>query len=50
VVYGIGTTGRGGATPVRLAPAGIAVTLVLTAYVQGLVLVDRAAFEEYRFW
>jgi iron complex transport system permease protein len=50
VVYAIGTTGRGGATPVRLALAGIAVTFVLTAYVQGLVLIDRAAFEEYRFW
>ncbi len=50
VVYAIGATGRSGATPVRLALAGIAVTFALTAYVQGLVLVDRAAFEEYRFW
>jgi iron complex transport system permease protein len=50
VVYGIGATGRSGATPVRLALAGIVVTFALTAYVQGLVLVDRAAFEEYRFW
>ena len=35
VVYGIGTTGRGGATPVRLALAGIAVTFALTAYRPG---------------
>lgn len=50
VVYGIGATGRSGATPVRLALAGVAVTFALTAYVQGVVLVDRGAFEEYRFW
>ncbi len=50
VVYAIGATGSSGATPVRLALAGIAVTFALTAYVQALVLVDRAAFEEYRFW
>jgi iron complex transport system permease protein len=50
VVYGIGATGRSGATPVRLALAGVAVMLALNAYVQGLVLVDRAAFDEYRFW
>lgn len=50
VVYGIGATGRSGATPVRLALAGIAVTFALTSYVQGVVLIDRAAFDEYRFW
>ena len=50
VVYAIGATGRGGASPVRLALAGIAVMFALNAYVQGLVLVDRAAFDEYRFW
>jgi iron complex transport system permease protein len=50
VVYGIGATGRSGATPVRLALAGTAVTFALLSYVQGLTLVDRAALDEYRFW
>ncbi len=50
VVYGIGATGRSGATPVRLALAGTAVTFALISYVQGLSLVDRQALDEYRFW
>ncbi len=50
VVYGIGATGRSGATPVRLALAGTAVTFALIAYVQGVTLIDRSALDEYRFW
>jgi len=50
VVYGVGATGRSGATPVRLALAGTAVTFALLAYVRGLVLIDREALDEYRFW
>jgi iron-siderophore transport system permease protein len=49
-VYGIGATGRSGATPVRLALAGTAVTFALLAYVQGLTLVDRDTLDQYRFW
>jgi iron complex transport system permease protein len=50
VVYGIGATGRSGATPVRLALAGTAVSFALIAYVQGLTLVDRETLDQYRFW
>jgi iron complex transport system permease protein len=49
-VYGIGATGRSGATPVRLALAGTAVTFALLSYVQGLTLVDRDTLDQYRFW
>jgi iron complex transport system permease protein len=49
-VYGIGATGRSGATPVRLALAGTAVTFALLAYVQGLTIVDRDTLDQYRFW
>jgi iron-siderophore transport system permease protein len=49
-VYGIGVTGRSGATPVRLALAGTAVTFALLAYVQGLTLIDRDTLDQYRFW
>jgi iron complex transport system permease protein len=49
-VYGIGATGRSGATPVRLALAGTAVTFALLAYVQGLTLIDRDTLDQYRFW
>lgn len=50
LVYGIGAAGRSGATPVRLALAGTAVSFALIAYVQGLTLVDRQALDQYRFW
>jgi iron complex transport system permease protein len=50
VVYGVGATGRSGATPVRLALAGTAVTFALLAYVQGMILLDRAALDQFRFW
>src|SRR6478609_2953958 len=41
VVYGIGAAGRGGATPVRLALAGTAISAALTAVIYGIVLTDN---------
>jgi iron complex transport system permease protein len=50
VVYALGSTGRGGATPVRLALAGTAVLAALTALIEGVTLLDPVAFNQYRFW
>ena len=50
LVYGVGAAGRSGATPVRLALAGTAVSFALYAYVQGLTLIDRETLDQYRFW
>ena len=50
VVYGVGAAGHSGATPVRLALAGTAVSFALIAYVQGLTLIDRETLDQYRFW
>jgi iron complex transport system permease protein len=50
VVYVLGSRGRSAATPVRLALAGAAITAALTAFVYGLVLLNRSAFDSYRFW
>ncbi|HZO37102.1 MAG TPA: iron chelate uptake ABC transporter family permease subunit [Solirubrobacteraceae bacterium] len=50
LVYGLGATGRSGATPVRLALAGTAVTAALMAIVYGITLIDRQAFITYNFW
>jgi iron complex transport system permease protein len=50
VVYLIGSAGRSGATPVRLALAGVAVTAALTAVINGMTLLDPATFDKYRFW
>jgi iron complex transport system permease protein len=49
-VYGLGAQGRSGATPVRLALAGTAVTAALTALINGVILLDTTVLERYRFW
>jgi iron complex transport system permease protein len=50
VVYLLGSVGRGGATPVKLALAGVAITALLTSLTNGISLVDPAALNRYRFW
>jgi len=50
VVYTVGAAGRSGATPVRLALAGTAITFALFAYVHALILIDRDTLDLYRFW
>jgi iron complex transport system permease protein len=50
LVYGIASIGREGATPLKLALAGAAVTAGLTSLTTALVLVDNEAFDALRFW
>ncbi|NAZ88470.1 FecCD family ABC transporter permease [Kineococcus indalonis] len=50
VVYVLGSVGRGGATPVRLALAGTAVSAALTACTSAQVLLDQQTFDRFRFW
>ncbi|MBB4904198.1 FecCD family ABC transporter permease [Actinophytocola algeriensis] len=50
VVYLLGSAGRGGATPVKLALAGVAITALLTSLTNGISLVDPEALNRYRFW
>lgn len=50
VVYLLGSVGRGGATPVKLALAGVAMTALLTSLTSGITLVDPEALNRYRFW
>ncbi|MCT2586399.1 FecCD family ABC transporter permease [Actinophytocola gossypii] len=50
VVYVLGSAGRGGATPVKLALAGVAITALLTSLTSGLTLVYPEALNRYRFW
>ncbi|MBM9466941.1 FecCD family ABC transporter permease [Nakamurella leprariae] len=50
IVYLLGSAGRSGATPVRLALAGTAVTAALAAVVNALTVLDPATFDQYRFW
>ncbi|MEZ2122028.1 MULTISPECIES: FecCD family ABC transporter permease [unclassified Corynebacterium] len=50
VVYILGGAGRTAPTPVRLALAGVAVTMAVSSIVQVVILSDRNAFNEFRFW
>jgi iron complex transport system permease protein len=49
-VYAIGNAGRGGATPVRLALAGTAITAALTAVIYGVALSDARLLQQFNFW
>jgi iron complex transport system permease protein len=49
-VYALGAMGRDGATPVKLALAGAAVTAFLMSLTTTLLLLDSATLDQYRFW
>ncbi|MFJ6698825.1 FecCD family ABC transporter permease [Streptomyces sp. NPDC091272] len=50
VVYGIGSMGREGATPVKLALAGAATSAALLSLTTAMLLTDSKSFDQYRFW
>jgi iron complex transport system ATP-binding protein len=49
-VFVLGSLGPGGASPVSLALAGVAVTALLGAMTSAIVLVDVSTLDAYRFW
>ncbi|PWG63133.1 FecCD family ABC transporter permease [Spiribacter halobius] len=50
LVFAIGSAGRGGATPVKLALAGTVVTALLSSWVSGILIFDQRTLDEARFW
>jgi iron complex transport system permease protein len=50
VVYALGAMGRGGATPVKLAIAGAAVSALMASLTSAMLLLDSATLDQYRFW
>lgn len=50
LVYGLGSMGREGATPVKLALAGAAVSALLGALTSAVLLLDIATLDQFRFW
>ncbi|MEV0719236.1 iron ABC transporter permease [Asanoa sp. NPDC050611] len=50
LVYAIASLGREGATPVKLALAGAAVTAGLTSVTTGIIMTNVDALNELRFW
>jgi iron complex transport system permease protein len=50
VVYAVSASGRVGATPVKMALAGAAVTAALISLLSALLLTNTAVFDQFRFW
>jgi len=50
VVYGLGSLGRGGATPVKLALAGAAMAALLSSLTSAILLLDVTTLDQFRFW
>lgn len=50
VAYGLGSVGRGGASPVKLALAGAATAALLSSVTSAILIVDVATLDQFRFW
>ena len=50
IVYSVASLGREGATPVKLALAGAALSAAFGAVTSALLLLDQATFDQFRFW
>lgn len=50
LVYLLGSVGGGRATPAKLTLAGVAISAVLGGLTTAMVLADRQAFDDLRFW
>lgn len=50
VVYRIGSLGYGGATPIKLALAGAAISAALSSLVSAVILPRSDVLDAYRFW
>lgn len=49
-VYGLGSMGRGGATPFKLTVAGAAISSLLASLTTAILLFNQQSLEEVRFW
>lgn len=49
-VYSVGSLGRGGATPIKLALAGAATSAALSSLVSAIILPRTEVMNAYRFW
>lgn len=50
LVYGLGSLGRGGATPLRLTLAGVILTAFVSAMTTTILLRDQETLDKIRFW
>ncbi|MFF9567532.1 FecCD family ABC transporter permease [Streptomyces sp. NPDC014685] len=49
-VYAIASSGRGGATPVKLALGGAAINALLVSVISAVLTTNASALDEFRFW
>ncbi len=49
-VFGVGSLGRGGATPIKLVLAGAATTAVLSSLVTAIMIPRSYVMDQFRFW
>jgi iron complex transport system permease protein len=50
IVYVLGSLGRDGATPVKLALAGAALSAMLGSITRAVLLLDASTLDQFRFW
>lgn len=50
VVYGLGTLGRGGMTPMKLTVAGAALAALLSSLTTAILILSQRTLDEIRFW
>ncbi|MGH3490711.1 MAG: FecCD family ABC transporter permease [Actinopolymorphaceae bacterium] len=50
VVFAVGSAGRSGTTPVKLALAGVVVSALLGSWTSALLVLDQQTLDEVRFW
>lgn len=50
LVYALGSAGRGGPTPVKLALSGAVLTALLGSWTTALLVLDQRTLDEARFW
>lgn len=49
-VYGLGTLGRGGATPLNLTVAGAAMSALIASVTTAILIISQRTLDEIRFW
>lgn len=50
VVYGLGSLGRGGMTPMKITVAGAALAAFLSSLTTAILILDQRTLDEIRFW
>jgi iron complex transport system permease protein len=50
IVYVLGSAGRTGATPVKIALAGAALSALLRSFTSAVLVLDASTLDQFRFW